>query len=199
VSAAPIAPVAARPQRIYTYPRQLSEARNYRRALHAYLRAGGTVAEIARATGIPRTEIVRLLDGRVGLIPWALARRLETLLSERAVTYVRESPTFMLQPGEVPCALLVPLIEDAFEHYGQIAVGQMVGRQVRTLARILRETNGVSFALADRIVTGIAGPSLWLEPPWRRWYHSPGSVLRRASSRPIRTGSSGSRAPGPRL
>ena len=55
----------------------------------------------------------------------------------------------------------------------------MVGVPTRTLFRVINDAEAVSFRLADRIVTGLAGAAAWQEEPLRSWYWSHGSVLRR--------------------
>jgi hypothetical protein len=130
------APVAAK----RSEGRALHEARHYRRALRAYLRAGGTVREAARTVCVGRQEIERLLAGKVGLIPAAKARRLEALFSERAVAYVRAGVTFPIHPGEVPCALVAPLVREAFAARHQHGVELATGLPARSLFRVARET-----------------------------------------------------------
>jgi plasmid maintenance system antidote protein VapI len=146
------------------------EARRYRTALR---HSGLTVAEIARALVVPKAEVERLLKGKVRLLPAAKARRAEALFSGKTQMWLRESPRYEgVNAERIPMGVIRPLIESAFESHTQYAVEAMAGIPIRSLTRVLRENHGsVSFAVADRIVTGIDA-GMWHEPPLRAWYWS---------------------------
>jgi plasmid maintenance system antidote protein VapI len=143
------------------------EARRYRvvarhldiAALPTMLRVSGRAVE-------------ELLAGRVRFLTLAQATRFEGAVSAKVAAWLKESPRFKgIGGGELPVALIEPLLLDAFERYGREGTAGMCGMEPRSLFRILTCSTAITFALADRIVTGIAGPSWWRDDPERLgWY-----------------------------
>jgi hypothetical protein len=101
----------------------------------------------------------------------AKARRAEALFSTRTQEWLRGSPRYRVNAGTIPAELIRPLIEEAFETGNQYAIEEMAGLPTRSLVRVLRENHsGVTFEVADAIVTGVVGAGRWQEPPLRSWY-----------------------------
>ena len=153
------------------------EARRFRRVL---LASGLSTQEIARALRLPASSVEQLLAGRVRLLTFTQAEKIEGLVSRRARKWLRGSRRYEgLLARTIPAELVIPLIEEALGENELATVGGLVGVPVRSLFRILHDNSGVSFFTADRIVTGLVGPAAWQEPPLRGWYFSHAAVLTR--------------------
>jgi hypothetical protein len=86
---------------------------------------------------------------------------------------LRDSRSYGINRERIRIELIRPLIEEALGTHNQYAVEAMAGIPIRSLTRVLRDNSGgVTFAVADALVTGIAGPGKWQEAPLRGWYHS---------------------------
>ena len=163
--------VAVAPARVWrkeSHERTLIEARRYR-IVCRHLDRRLLTANALRVSG---RAIRQLLDGQVRFLTPGQARRVEGLVSRRTADWLRASRRYEgTSSGELPAALIAPLIVWSFERYGQAGTGQMVGLPVRSLYRVLNSSS-VSFQLADRVVSGIAGAGWWRESPERLgWYH----------------------------
>jgi len=156
----------------------LVEARRYRLAALAFCRNSGSVGQLARATISSRANVQKFLDGRFGFVTAGRASQIERLLSERERAWVQEAPRFNVSVGHVPTELLAPVITESFAKYGRTATATMVGTVERQLYAMTQERTGVSFRLADLIVTKLAGPGWWLETAERRrWYFNSSAVF----------------------
>jgi len=123
---------------------------------------------------VSRRAVVNLLAGRVRFLSLKQAERFEGVVSERTADWLRESPRYGgISGGSLPVALILPVILDGFALYGREATAAMCGLPTRSLFRLLTDSSGITFDLADRIVTGIEGAAWWLDSPERRgWYFS---------------------------
>lgn len=145
------------------------EARRYRlvaRHLHP--------PRIAATIRVSRASVDGLLAGQVRFLSLKQAERFESLCSKRTATWLRDSPRHLgLSTGELPVELILPVILDGFDRYGQEGAAGICGVTVRSLFRLLTDSTAISFTLADRIVTGIEGAAWWREEPERLgWYYS---------------------------
>ena len=128
----------------------------------------------------PANAVERLLAGRVRLLTLPQAEKVEGLVSRRARKWLRGSRRYEgLAAYRLPSALVVPIIEDAYERDGIYAVEGIVGLPQRTLFRIAHDSSGVEFQTTDRIVTALLGAEAWQEEPLRGWYFSHASVMTR--------------------
>ena len=124
------------------------EARRYRRVLRA---SGLSAREVGRAMNFPANAVERLLAGRVRLLTLPQAEKVEGLVSRRARKWLRGSRRYEgLAAYRLPSALVVPIIEDAYERDGIYAVEGIVGLPQRTLFRIAHDSSGVEFQTTDQ-------------------------------------------------
>jgi len=161
----------------------LVEARRYRLALRAYLRNGGSVSKVTQTTISSRASVQSLIDGRLAFVTQGKARKIESIFSERVQEWLRESASHDVVVGQVPTALVAPLVCDAFARYGRTATAQLLGTPERQLFAVLMERKGIRFEAADRIVAVLAGPTWWIENAERAmWYWSDERVFGKSSS-----------------
>ena len=169
------APARARPWLSGGHP-GLVEARRYRLVARRM-----DIAALPASLRVTRRALDSLLAGRVRFLSPAQATRFEQAVSKRTAEWLRASPRHeRVGGGEVPIALILPVILDAFERYGREATAAMCVLPARSLFRILTDSHAITFELADKIVTGIEGPSWWLDNAERRgWYFGHDARLER--------------------
>ncbi len=139
------------------------QARRYRRAARAFLASGGKMSKLREATHCSHSEIGRFLSGELGFITAGKARRIESLFSKPVRDWVQGSPQFEVAVGQVPCALVAPLIAESFAKYGRERTASIVGTSTRQLFGVAGERQAVNFDIADMIVSRLASPGWWLE------------------------------------
>ena len=147
--------------------RGLVEARRYRLVARRMDKAA-----LPTRLRVSRRAVDDLLAGRVRFLTPAQATRFEGLVSKKTRAWLRESTRHeRIGGGELPVALLIPLVQYGIERYGREGAAALCEMTARSMLRILTDCTSVSFALADRLVAGLDGPGWWLETEERRaWY-----------------------------
>jgi hypothetical protein len=138
------------------------------------------MAKLRAATGCSHSEIRRFLNGELGFLTAGKARRMEQLFATHVRRWVRGSPRYAVQVGQVPTSLVAPLIADSYSRRGRSETARLVGTTPRQLFGITEQRRAVSFDIADLIAVRLAGPDWWYEDEERRrWLWSHRAVLGR--------------------
>jgi plasmid maintenance system antidote protein VapI len=132
------------------------------------------IASLPTLLRVKAQAVEDLLQGRVRFLTPAQAGRFEALCSTRTADWLRGSRRYdHITTGELPVELLIPVVHYGMERYGREGAAALCGMTTRSMFRILSDSTSVSFALADRLVTGLDGPGWWLETNERMgWYYA---------------------------
>jgi len=154
-----------------TLRRVIVQARRYAQAVRGDLRNGGSLPQWRRVTGRSMEHVERLAHGGYGYLTPEHAGRIEQALPRPLADWLRESPRYPCNRGEIPAAVVQPILEQAVGRYGSdVAAAQALKINPRHLLQI-RKQQAVSFPVADRIVTRTLGAQAWVNnPTLRRWY-----------------------------
>ena len=120
---------------------------------------------IAAEAGVPTSSVRQLLAGAT-FATAPLARKLDEVLT------ACEREVLVGCPAQhVPYAAIAPLVEEAVDRLGAEMTAHLAGIPARRLLALrTRETRAIQFSTADKLVTRLASPARWQEPPLRRWY-----------------------------